>query len=118
MPSQNLDELIARLIYEVFGGLVAGGSCGLLPFFVGKWFQRVRLGKAGFFTSLVSGGFLGLLLALPVSIIFTVVLVILGRPVSEQSLPPSSEHEQLLDVARALDQKQSPKLPKPNEPAA
>jgi hypothetical protein len=102
----------------IFIGLLAGCVCGLLPFFVGKRFQRVRLGKAGFFTCLVSGGVLGLLLALPVSIVFTVVLLILRRQESKQSLPPSSEHEQLLEVARALDQKQSPKLSKPNEPAA
>jgi uncharacterized membrane protein len=118
MINPSLDELIARLVYKVFFGLVAGASCGLLPFCVGKRFERVRLGVAGFFTCLVSGGLLGLLLALPVMIIFTVVLLILGRPESKKSLPPSSEHEQLVEVARALDQDQSPKSPEPNEPAA
>jgi hypothetical protein len=37
------------------------------------------------------------------------------EPPTEQ---PLSEKEQLLEVARALDEKQAPKSPKPNEPAA
>jgi hypothetical protein len=65
-------------------GLFIGGICGLLPLTVGKRRGRIRLGVWGFFTCLASGVFWGLLLALPVSIIFTLVILILGK--SEQIL--------------------------------
>ena len=138
MTSQNLDGLIARIIYVSFFGGVAGFGCGLLPYYLGKRFGRVRLGAAGFYTCLVSGAVLGLILALPMMIIFTIAMLALGRSDSKRSWKtrfvkngtnaeldlsdkieqPLSEHEKLLEVARVLDQRKAKNRPKPNEPAA
>lgn len=138
MTSQNLDGHIARIIYGTFFGGVAGFGCGLAPYYVGRWFGRVRLGAAGFYTCLVGGAVLGLMLALPMMIIFTITMLLLGRPdskrswktwfekndmnaeldLSDKSEQPLSEHEKILEVARALDQKEAKNRPKPNEPAA
>jgi hypothetical protein len=73
----------ARSSGVIFGALFAGCICGLLPLYIGKRIGRTRLGVAGFVTCLVSGGFYGIRLALPVMILFTVVIVILAKPESK-----------------------------------
>ena len=100
---QNLDaariEHTARLAGAIFGGLLAGCICGLLPLAVGRRRGRVRLGVAGLFICLVSGGFFGLLSALPVTILFTIVILILGKPENKQSLPPPEKQaEQVIGI--------------------
>lgn len=57
----------------LFGG-VAGGIVGLLPYFVGRQKDRDLAVKAVWWC-VGSGMVLGLLLAAPVAIVFTVVLV-------------------------------------------
>jgi hypothetical protein len=93
MQHQNLDT--AWWTGVIFGSLFWGCICGLLPLYEGKRIGRSWLGVAGFFTCLVSGGFFGLFLTLPVMILFTIVILILGRPESKQSLPPNTALEPL-----------------------
>ena len=98
MGSQSAD--LAKLIVMIIAGLFAGGLCGLLPLGVAKSRDRTRLGVVAFFVCLVSGGILGLLLALPVTIIFTLVLLILGRPAPRPPPPnPTTPHEPPSGVA-------------------
>lgn len=58
------------------GGAMAGMVCGLLPYFVGKKKGNGKLGGIGFFSCIGAGLILGLLLALPVAIVFTVVIIV------------------------------------------
>ncbi|HVM62212.1 MAG TPA: hypothetical protein VMV72_15225 [Verrucomicrobiae bacterium] len=57
------------------GGLVVGTLCGLIPFFVGRKKGQSTLGIAGLIVCMLSGLVLGVILALPASIIFTIVIV-------------------------------------------
>ncbi len=57
------------------GGLFIGTLCGLLPLLVGLNKNRQTLAATGFVACLVSGLVLGLLLALPVAVIFTLILL-------------------------------------------
>jgi len=70
------------------GGFVVGLLCGLVPFFVGRKKDRASLGVAGLIACVVSGLILGIILALPVAIIFTAVIVVSARKGPE--LPPTS----------------------------
>lgn len=81
-------EKIGFLVGALFGGLVAGAVCGLLPFFLAKSRNRVPLGTAALITCGVCGVILGLILALPVALIFTVIIVILGPLATVQGFSP------------------------------
>jgi len=59
----------------IIGGLVAGLLCGLVPFFVGKNKGQQDLGTVALLVCAVCGMILGILLAVPVAIVFTVVIV-------------------------------------------
>ena len=82
-------------IVTLLGGLSIGGLCGLIPFFVGRKKNRASMGVVGLNACMVSGVFFGVLLALPVAIVFTIVIVFLSRkasgppPILPQA-PPSS----------------------------
>ena len=58
-------------------GLVVGIVCGLIPLVSGFVKGRVALGLIGFAASAVAGVILGLLLALPVAIIFTLAIFLM-----------------------------------------
>ena len=60
-------------------GLIAGIVVGLLPLGIGFWKDRVALGVVGFVASALSGIVLGLLLAIPVAVVFTLAIVLM-RP--------------------------------------
>jgi hypothetical protein len=62
----------------VIGSLVVGTACGSLPFFLAKSRNRLPLGTAALVSCIVSGAILGLLLALPVAIIFTIIILVMG----------------------------------------
>ena len=51
-------------------GLVIGIICGAIPLYMGATKNQRRLGIAAFISCTVSGGILGLWLALPVSVVF------------------------------------------------
>ena len=64
----------------LFGALLVGGLCGLLPFFVGMNRNKVALGIAGLVSCSVGGLILGILLAAPIALIFTVIIVATKGP--------------------------------------
>jgi hypothetical protein len=59
----------------VVGGFVMGTLCGLVPFFIGKKRNQMTLAVGGLAACIVGGLILGLILALPLSIAFTVIIV-------------------------------------------
>jgi hypothetical protein len=60
-------------------GLVAGIVCGLIPLAAGLIKHRMTLGVVGLVVSALCGALLGILLALPVAIVFTLAIVLM-RP--------------------------------------
>lgn len=63
------------IIGLILGGLAMGYLCGLIPFFVGKKKGQQDLANTALIVCTISGLGLGILLALPVAIVFTVVIV-------------------------------------------
>jgi len=80
-------EQIGFLIGSIGGALFAGAICGLIPYGVGKWMGRVSLGVAGLITSVICGAILGVILAGPVAVVFSLAILILGRPTASRSVP-------------------------------
>ena len=72
-------EQIGYYIGTFIGGLFVGALCGLLPFGLAKWKNRVSLGIGALITCTVCGLILGIMLAGPVAIIFSAVALIMGR---------------------------------------
>ena len=55
-------------------GFIVGVVCGLAPLISGFLTGRVGLGVAGLVVTAISGALLGLLLAVPVAIVFTLAV--------------------------------------------
>ena len=55
-------------------GTLAGILCGLIPWIIGTKKDKASPGLVGFFACALSGGVLGLMLALPVAAVFTCVV--------------------------------------------
>jgi hypothetical protein len=81
---------VAYWIGVLIGAFVVGCVCGLLPLLVGRRYGRAPLGIAGFFSCLGAGMLFGLFLALPVAIIFTVIIVVLGKSGNEPPPVPKA----------------------------
>jgi predicted lipid-binding transport protein (Tim44 family) len=60
---------------RVIGGAIAGTIIGLLPFFVGRHMKQPKLATQALTCCCVAGVALGMVLAGPVALIFTLVLV-------------------------------------------
>jgi len=60
-------------------GLIVGIVLGLIPLAVGLWKGRTQLAWIGFVATAISGALLGLLLAVPVAIIFTIAIFMTAR---------------------------------------
>lgn len=69
--SYDMIDLIAALI----GSLVVGGLLGLVPLICGLVKKRVGLALGGFFACLGGGLILGLILAVPLCVLFTVLIL-------------------------------------------
>lgn len=69
----------SNLITSIIGGCVGGLLAGLIPLIVGLKKRQKVLAWVGFGICVVCGGVLGLLLALPVAIIFLIIILIRGR---------------------------------------
>jgi ABC-type phosphate transport system permease subunit len=63
-----------EMTLHLLGGAVAGTLIGLIPFFIAKKRDRKKLGQIALISCTVSGLALGLLLALPVAVIFSLVI--------------------------------------------
>jgi ABC-type phosphate transport system permease subunit len=60
-------------------GLIAGICCGLVPMALGVWKGRQVLGVVALVVCALCGAFLGLLLAVPVAIVFSLAIVLIPR---------------------------------------
>jgi hypothetical protein len=68
-------ELPPKIAMGIGVGSLAGIACGLLPFFLAKQRNNLRLGRMAVGVCWLSGAAFGLLLAIPVAVIFTVVVL-------------------------------------------
>ena len=82
-------EQIGFFIGTIIGGLFVGALCGLLPFGLAKWKRRVSLGIGALITCIVCGLILGIMLAAPVAIIFSAVVLIMGKKETESPVTNS-----------------------------
>ena len=64
----------------LFGGFVAGAICGILPLVFALKKRRRGLAIASWISCVIAGLILGVILALPVAIIFTIIIVCLKKP--------------------------------------
>jgi hypothetical protein len=64
----------------LFGALGMGSLCGLLPLIFGMRKGQQSLGLAGFVVCVFCGLVLGVLLALPAAIVFTLIIFSKARP--------------------------------------
>jgi hypothetical protein len=64
-----------NLTIKIFAGGIAGLLCGLIPYFTGRR-KNPKLAKASLIWCCVAGCAFGALLALPVAIIFTIVILV------------------------------------------
>lgn len=81
---QNSTHLIGLLL----GALVVGIFCGLAPLIAGKVKNQLRLGVIGFICCVVGGFILGLIIALPAAVIFTLVIALKKPAESQFQTPP------------------------------
>ena len=85
-----MEQTTAYRIGALVGGLVVGVLCGLAPLLIGRKRNRQALGKVGLIACIVSGLILGLILAIPVSIIFTMVIFFSKPPATDdRRVPPT-----------------------------
>jgi hypothetical protein len=67
------------LIIAIIAGGIAGFVVGLFPLIIGHVLDQKRLGVTGIITCVICGFILGLLLAVPVALGFTVAIAIKSR---------------------------------------
>lgn len=60
----------------IWGSLIIGGLCGLLPLLVGTARKKKGLAVGGFTACVIMGFISGIVAALPVAIIFTVIIAL------------------------------------------
>ena len=77
-----------NIVGFIIGILIAGIFCGLIPLITGIVKKRVPLGIAGFVSCLIGSGILGIFLAIPIAIIFTVIIALKKNTVDSFQNPP------------------------------
>lgn len=83
-------DIVASILRSAIFGGVAGTLVGLIPFYAGKNKNQLRLSEKAIVTCGISGVILGLILAIPVAVGYT--LVIYGRYRDEIICPYCKEH--------------------------
>lgn len=79
-----------NIIIATISGAIMGAICGLIPLLLGRKKGHNNIGTIGFISCIVSGAILGILLALPVAIVFMIVILVKKTPEPiEDDLPPS-----------------------------
>lgn len=84
--AQQRAEQIGFWIGIFIGGFIVGTLCGLVPFFVARSYSRPTLGLWALVACMIAGLILGLIGAVPTSIIFTIIILVQGKPT--QSIAP------------------------------
>ncbi len=77
------------VVGKIFGAVVVGILCGLIPLSLGRKRGRPALGWVGFAACVLAGLFLGLIGALPMAGVMSLVIVIAG-PASSKSASVST----------------------------
>jgi len=100
------------LIIAIIAGGIAGAVCGLLPFFLGRSRGRAGLGVGGLVACVLSGFVLGLLAAVPMAIIFTVVILAMGHaPGTGAGFPMQGQQQSPYGAMPPPPQGQQPQYP-------
>ncbi len=60
----------------IWGSLIIGALCGLLPLLVGTARKKKGLAVGGFVASIIMGFIAGIFAALPIAIVFTVIIAL------------------------------------------
>jgi hypothetical protein len=68
------------MIGAIIGAVVVGLLCGLIPLALGRKRERLALGWVGFALCIPAGLLLGLIGALPMAGLMSLVIVMVGRP--------------------------------------
>jgi hypothetical protein len=76
----DANEAEAYRMGAMFGAVFVGILCGLIPVAVARKRDRAGLGWVGFGLCVVSGYFLGLIGALPMAGLMSLVIVVAGPP--------------------------------------
>jgi len=90
LENQIPPEKIGFLIGAIIGGLVAGALCGTLPLVIGLKRKCQGLAIGGFIACVIGGAILGLLLAVPLALIFTTIIMFSSKPAGA-NIPPVDE---------------------------
>jgi hypothetical protein len=80
MDPNNAANQAARMWGAVFGAVLVGVLCGLIPLTLGQRRDRPAIGWVGFVLCVVSGFLLGLIGALPMAGLMSLVIVLVGPP--------------------------------------
>ena len=80
---------VAFLIGAFIGGFIVGALCGLLPLYFGTRRGRPKLAIAAMVSCAAAGLVLGILLAAPTALVFTVIILAIPRVVPEDIIVPS-----------------------------
>ena len=76
----------SKLVAMVFGALIGGTLCGLIPYFFGKKRGQPTLGVVGLVCCIVAGLIAGVILALPTAGVFAIIIAV--RPSGQVPGPP------------------------------
>ena len=82
------------LVVAIIAGGIAGTVCGLLPFFLARSRGRNGLGVGALVACILSGFVLGLIAAVPMAVIFTVIIVAMGHAEGTGSGFPMQSQQQ------------------------
>jgi hypothetical protein len=103
MGSQNEINMAAILI----GALIAGGLSGLLPLLVGISKKQEGLAIAGMIACIVSGLILGLLLAVPVALVFLFIILAASNAREKEEMAASADRNRGSSCLDALQARRS-----------
>lgn len=84
-----MQENTGYLIGMVIGAVIVGGFCGLAPLIAGFIKRRGKLGIIGFACCVIGSSILGIILALPVALIFTLVIALRKSDANQIQNPPN-----------------------------
>jgi len=108
VPPEQAGFMVGALV----GGLFAGLVCGALPLYVAEKRGRKGLGAFALVICVLSGMFLGCLLALPIALMFTFFFLAIGRsdrPGAPQPPPRPRLDECVRAVATPTDSQGLPR---------
>jgi hypothetical protein len=92
MPHHDAPFWVGFAFGAISASLMVGALLGLIPLILGQSIAQVRLGRVGFFATLGAGFVGGILLALPVSLGFSIALIIRWRR-AKSAIDPAADSE-------------------------